>query len=98
MALSNTFTPTNYGQMTVTSTSSNQALPAGTGNVLVTNLGPSPVVVLLGTSNAVSVTASTGVAIPSGGQLALVIGSNTYIAAIAVGGGNLAVLNLAVGS
>lgn len=98
MALSNTFTPTSYGSMTVGPTSSNQALPAGTGSVLVTNLGIAPVVVLLGTSNAVAVTVSTGVAIPAGQSLALVIGSNTYIAAITAGGGQTSLLNIAVGS
>lgn len=98
MALSNTFTPTAYTSMIVGPASSNKALPAATGSALITNLGIAPIVVLLGTANTVAVTVSTGVAIPAGQSLALVIGSNTYLAAITAGGGQTSLLNIAVGS
>lgn len=97
MALS-AFTPTNYGGMSaVSATSGNQAIPGGAGpTLLVSNLGPNPAVVLLGTSNAVTVTASTGIAVIPGQSIPLTVGSNTYIASIGVGGD--ATLNLAQGT
>lgn len=98
MALASTFTPTAYGAMQASDVSSNVALPGTTGDLLVTNLGPSDAVVALGTSNTATVSESNGVAILAHQSLALVIGSNTRIAAICAGGGTLAVLNLAVGS
>jgi hypothetical protein len=98
MALASTFTPASYGYMAVSQVSSSVALPPGTGSVLVTNLGPAHVVVLLSTSASTVVSQSTGVAIPAGQSLALVIGSNTYISAITVGGGLVSQLNLAVGT
>lgn len=98
MALASTFTPTAYGSMQASDTSSNAGLPGATGDLLITNLGPCDAVVALGTSNTATVSESTGVAILAHQSLALVIGSNTRIAAICAGGGTLAVLNLAVGS
>ena len=85
MALNN-FNPSTYGEMVLgTYTSSTQALPGGGGPTLqVTNLGQAPAVVLLGGVSVV-VTETTGLVIPAGGSVPLAVGSNTYIAGMALG-------------
>lgn len=84
------------------SATSNIALPGTPGSdayVLVTNLGPLHVSVKLGTTNAVTVTTTTGVVIAAGQALALTIGSNTYIAGIAHGSqGQGSTVNIATGN
>ena len=100
MPLNNTFTPAAYANMPVGPVSSNVVLPSGT-DLVITNLGPSAVVVLLTTSSSATVTPSTGMAIPAGAQsLPLVITPNTHIAAMTVGdgGAGFANLNLVAGS
>ena len=96
MALTN-FTPAAYGALGATKDASvAQAVPGGGGaTLLITNLGPSPAVVLLGAS-AVVVTLATGVAVLPNQSIALAVGANTHIAAIGAGG--TAVLNLAQGA
>jgi hypothetical protein len=96
MALSN-FTPSGYAMMAALwGTSSVQALPGGGGATLVvTNMGPSPAVVLLGGSTA-TVTPATGMVILAHSTVALAVGSNGYIAAI--GTESNATLNLAQGA
>ena len=75
-------------------TSSNFLLPgtpASDSTVLITNLGQYPVIFKLGTSNAVvaalpsSVGGVSGFVVMPGDQLAVGIGSNTYIAGITSG-------------
>jgi len=82
------FTPAAYTEKAVTGTSVATALP-GSSNATaqLTNLGPNPVVALLGTSNAVVVTNSTGFIILPGTQIFVSVGSNTYIAMMTLGGG-----------
>ena len=89
MAL-NGFAPAAYGTMSAQGNSSNIAIPGGaTGpTLLITNLGPQPAFVLLSTSNATVVTQATGIAVMAGQSLALTVGTNTRIAAIANGFGS----------
>jgi hypothetical protein len=83
------FRPTGQASIAATTTSANVALPT-TGasspiatTVVVTNEDASATAfVLLGTSNAVTATVSTGMPIPPHGQVVLTIGANTFIAAI----------------
>jgi hypothetical protein len=91
------FAPSGYASLSASGTSQNVALPAGT-TALVTNLGTAPVFVLLGPTNAVSVTPQTGVAILPGASLALTTGANGFLAACTSQGGGLALLNIAVGT
>lgn len=73
--------------------------PANDNYVRVTNLGPCHITVKLGTSNAVSVTQSTGLTVLAGQTEYLTVGANTYIAGVAAGGpGNASTVNLATGS
>jgi hypothetical protein len=73
--------------------------PASDSIVRVANLGPCHISVKLGTSNAVTVTNSTGVVILAGQVLYLTLGANTYIAGVAAGGpGNASTVNLATGN
>ena len=91
------FAPSAYGTMAAPSGASvAQAIPGGAGpTLLVTNMGPSPAVVLLGGSTVV-VTPATGVMILPNQSLALAVASNTYIAAM--GTQAAAILNLAQGT
>jgi hypothetical protein len=75
----------NYLNASVATTTANSALPTG-AEVVVYNNGANPFNVKLGTSNAVTVTASTGDTIGPGSWTAFAVGSNTYIAYIGVGG------------
>jgi hypothetical protein len=81
----NFFTPSGYATLSVGSTSSNVAVPGSPTSILVTNLGPYPVAVLTGATNAVVVTPATGVIILPNQQIYLAPGA--FIAAIALGGG-----------
>jgi hypothetical protein len=78
------------------------ALPgvlAGDTVLRVCNLGPCPIMVKLGTTGAVSVTSSTGLAIMPGNTVYLTLGANTFIAGVAAGGpGNASSVNLATGN
>ena len=76
------FTPTAHARLAASTTSSNVAVAGTPGLALVSNLGPSPLFVVLGTSSAVVATVATGVTILPNQQLFLGVGSNTYIAAI----------------
>jgi hypothetical protein len=94
------FTPAAYGQMAVSSISSNVVIP-GTSNpaLYLNNGGPYAVAVLLSTSSSQVVTPSTGIVIPAGASLFLGVGSNTRISAIALGGGpSNCLLNMAAGT
>lgn len=97
MAL-NAFAPTNYSSVTATATAGRVALPGGGGaTLLVTNMGPSHVVVKLG-DNTVTVSSSNdGIVINAGQSLALTVGSATNIAVLDVGFG-AAQVNLAQGT
>ncbi len=66
--------------------------------VLITNLGNNHIAVKLGASNAVTVTMSTGVIIQAGGQLALGIGANTWIALTTGSPGTSSTVNLTTGT
>jgi hypothetical protein len=93
------FTPTARAQMAAEPTSSNVALPTtGTPTLLrVTNLGPFDAFVLLGSSSAVAAAVATGLTVLARTSSPfLVIGSNTYLAAITQSGG--AALNLDLGN
>jgi hypothetical protein len=81
------FTPTGQAALVANGTSQNVAVPlAGTPTqVLLVNLGLIPVFVVLGTSNAVVATVATGTPILPGCSLPLVLGANTYLAAITTG-------------
>ena len=85
MAL-NAFTPSGYGQLNVEAyVSASQAIPGGGGaTLLVTNLGPGPAVVLLGSSSVV-VTETTGVVVPPLQSLPITVGSNTHVAGLGIG-------------
>jgi len=73
--------------------------PASDTTVLVTNLGNFPMFVKLGTTNAVTVTPATGLPVMPGEQLAIGIGSNTWIATICAGGaGSSTPFNLTTGN
>lgn len=94
------FSPSGIASLTAIATSQNVALPgtpSGPPTAVVTNLGPSPAFVALGTTNAVVATLSTGVAILPGTSLALTLGANTYLAAI-TSQSSPAILNIAVGT
>jgi hypothetical protein len=95
MAILN-FTPSACGMMSApANTSEARAIPGGAGpTLLITNLGPSAAVVLLGGSTVVA-TVATGIAVLPGCPLALGVGANTHIAAWGLGGN--ATLNLAQG-
>lgn len=80
--------------LSVSNSTGNVALPAGT-EVVVYNVGANAVYVKLGTSNAVTATTSDDY-IPSGGALALTVGSNTYLAAIT--GSSTSTLNISGGT
>jgi hypothetical protein len=97
------FTPDTGGNVSVGAASAAFLLPgtpASDTTVLVTNTGALPVQAKLGSSNAVTVTGSTGVTIMPGQTLALGIGANTYIAMIATGGltGVYTTVNLTTGN
>lgn len=81
------FTPTGQAALVANGTSSNVAVPlTGTPTqVLVTNLGLIPAFVVLGASNAVAATVATGTPILPGNSLPLVLGANTYLAAVTTG-------------
>lgn len=91
------FAPTASTTLAATTTSARVILPTtGTPTIaLVTNLSGYPVFVQLGD---VTVVASPGgsVAIMPGGQLALTIGANTYIAAVTLAGADG--INVTVGN
>lgn len=73
--------------------------PASDSIVRVCNLGPCHITVKLGTSNAVTVTQSTGMTILAGETEYLTLSTNTYIAGVAAGGpGNTSTVNLATGN
>ena len=83
--------------MSVTSTTSEIAIPAGSPAViLVSNVGIDPAYVNLGTTSGVTAT-TADVPIGPGAAVALTVGSNTYIAAI-TGGSDTTTLNIAGGS
>lgn len=90
------FTPSAYGSMAALyNVSTTQAIPGGAGTVLlITNLGPSPAVVLLGGST-VAVTLGSGLVVLPNQSIALSLGANAYIAA--QGAQGTAILNLAQG-
>lgn len=98
MAL-NGFAPAAYGTMSAQAGSSNVAIPGGaTGpTLLVTNLGPAPAFVALSTSNTLVVDQSNGVPVMPGQSVALTVGTNTRIAAVANGFGS-AFLSLVSGT
>ena len=83
-------------------TSSAVALPGTPGSdamVRVCNLGPCHIAVALGTSNAITVTQSTGVVIPAGQVQYLTLAGATYIAGAAAGGpSNASTVNIATGN
>ena len=78
------FTPTGRSRLAASTTSTNVALSTtGTpGLALVTNLGPAPAFITLGTTNAIAATIATGVTVLPNSQFFLGIGSNTYLAAV----------------
>lgn len=93
------FTPSDYGSMSASSGGNVAIIPTSGSptTLLVTNLGAAPAALLLGTSSTMTPpTQATGVVVMPGQSVALGIGSNTYVAATALGFGN-AQLNLAVG-
>ena len=103
------FTPDASVGTSFGASSSNIALPgtpASDTTLLITNIGPLPVIFKLGTSNAVVVTlpstpgGATGFCVMPGKQFAVGIGSNTYIAGISTGGqtGQCSVVNLTTGN
>lgn len=94
------FAPTGAVNLQVSTTSANVQLPsAGLPTVaLVTNPGEHLAFVQLGTSNAVSASTTTSIAVPPypAAPVALTLGANTWIASISLAGvGNL---NIAVGT
>jgi hypothetical protein len=73
--------------------------PASDVMVRVCNLGPTPVAVKLGTTNAVTVTSSTGMVIAAGETVYITIGANLFIAGVACAGpNNASTVNLTTGS
>lgn len=70
--------------------------PASDTTVIITNLGNAPCAFKLGTSNAVTVTPSTGMVVLAGESAAIGIGANTFIALIGIGGN--ASINLTTGN
>ncbi len=95
MAISN-FSPTGYAWGSAIAGAQNRiAIPATAGaTLLVTNLGPSAAVVLLGSSS-VAATVATGVAVLPNHSLALAIGAATHVSIIGAAG--LAQVNIARG-
>jgi hypothetical protein len=92
------FAPTAYSSFAALSTSTNVALPGGGGaTLLVTNLGPNPVVIALGNAALILAGSGNGIALNPGQSIALTVGANTNIAAMALGFGN-AQLNMAQGA
>lgn len=97
MAL-NGFAPSTYGSFTAPTQGSHEEQINGSGtNLVVTNNGPSAVIILLGTSAAISASQGNGVMIPPGQLFTFTLGSNTYISAAAIGYGG-AQISYAVGS
>lgn len=96
MAL-NGFAPSSFSSLSAQSGSVNVALPGAGTNLLIVNLGPSPAAVLLSESDVATVSGSTGTVVMPGGSLVLTVGTNTRLAAVAVGFGS-AWLNLSVGA
>lgn len=92
------FAPTAAVNLPVTTTSASVQLPTtGTPTIaLVTNMGEHPVFVQLGTNNAIAANITTSLVIEPGDSVALTIGSNTYLAGIALAG--VSQLNIAVGT
>jgi hypothetical protein len=71
--------------LSVTTTTSNVALPTGS-NIIITNIGSNVAYVALGTSNSITATTSNIPIPPNYGWVQLAVGSNTYIAGISTGG------------
>ena len=94
------FTPDVSVGTTADITSTVTALPnSADALLLITNLGPLTLVFKLGTSNAVTVTTSTGTALLAGQSLIVGAQGMSYIAMIAMGSlGNSAVVNLTSGN
>lgn len=97
MALS-AFTPGSTVELLATPVSSNVALPVSGSppTAVVTNVGEWTAFVSLGTSNAVTAAFATSMAIRPGATVALTLGSNTYLAAVALGNGTA--LNITTGT
>jgi hypothetical protein len=75
------------------------ALPAAGSLLRVTNLGPCHITVALGTTNAVTVSQSTGLTILAGQTEWLTATGFTFIAGVAAGGpGNASTVSLSVGT
>jgi len=73
--------------------------PSGDTVVRVANLGPCHLAVALGTTNAVTVTPSTGIVVLAGQVQYIGLGINTYIAGVSCGGpGSSAMVNIATGN
>jgi hypothetical protein len=93
-------TQSSFGSLAATAAGSTQALP-GTGTTLVvTNMGPSPASVKLGTSASPTqpdATQASGTVVMNGETKFFTVGANTYISATALGFGT-AVLNLTQGT
>jgi hypothetical protein len=83
-----------YAQLSVSGTSGNVALPAGSV-VVVYNTGANPAFVKLGASNTVVATTADDV-VAAGGWSAFTVGANTYLAAITASSSTT--LNLSGGS
>jgi hypothetical protein len=75
------------------------ALP-GTGSLLrVANLGPCHITVAIGTTNAVTVTQSTGTVVLAGQVEWFTVAAGNFIAGVAAGGpGNASTVNIATGT
>ncbi len=82
-----------YASLSVSTSSANVALPAGT-TVVVYNTGANPAYVKLGSSSVAAATGNDVVA--AGGALSLTVGSNAYLAAITASGATA--LNVSGGS
>ena len=94
------FTPDVSAGASAQAVSAAVALPGPTdGLVYITNLGPNDIAFKLGTSNAVSVTPSTGMVLLSGRSVIVGTGGvSTYIALITLGGTLGATVNLTSGN
>lgn len=90
------FTPTGKARMSAGATSSNVQLPqtGSPGIMRVTNLGPNPAFVVLGSDNTVVATVATGVTILPNSSEYLI--ASTWLAAITTGGN--AALNIDMGN
>lgn len=106
MAIPN-FDPTGYGALTAPAptpdavtaapaTSARAALPGGGPTLVITNLGPSDAVVLLGDETVTVTSPGDGIVVLRRASIALAVGSNSYCSAI--GTEDRAVLNLAQGT